>query len=213
MTGFFTCIIFIGSGLVLFSFLLMLYEKKRLYDYRNDIRDKKEDLIQIIEDAEELITEINRFSEYTVNQIEETSQVLTKNISEADLKIEALQSSQFIKPYYEANYTRMYDNSHNTNYQFNDKRVESTHDTKQEVNFEHTQESSAYDEASVSRIIDEGKPKAENLISANKGKILTFDLKRREIIKLAKSGLNSTEIAKIINCGKGEIELIARMGR
>ncbi len=190
MTGFFTCIILIGSGLVVFSFFLMLYEKKRLYDYRKDLREKKEDIIQIIEDAEELITEINRFSEYTVNQIEEKNQILANSISEADLKIELLESSELIKPNVETIYETIYETN-----------------SQQEI--EHT----AYDEASVSRIIDEDNSNTEELAQNNKGKILTFDIKRREIIKLAKSGLNSTEIAKILNCGKGEIELIARMGR
>ena len=49
MTGFFTCIILIGSGLVVFSFFLLLYEK-RLHDYRKDLRERK-DIVQIIEDA------------------------------------------------------------------------------------------------------------------------------------------------------------------
>ncbi|MGI6050046.1 MAG: DUF6115 domain-containing protein, partial [Acetivibrionales bacterium] len=186
MTGFFTCIILIGSGLVVFSFFLLLYEKKRLHDYRKDLRERKEDIVQIIEDAEELITEINRFSEYTVNQIEEKNQILTNTISDADLRIELLQSNEFIRQNIEPSYEA-------------DVRQESEH--------------IAYDAASVSRIINEDKSRTEELTAANKGKILTFDIKRREIIKLAKSGLDSTEIARILNCGKGEIELIARMGR
>ena len=40
-----------------------------------------------------------------------------------------------------------------------------------------------------------------------------FDVKRREIIELANQGVSCTEIARILNCGKGEIELISRMGR
>ena len=180
MAVFFTCIILIGSGLVFVSFLLMLYEKKRLHDYRGDLHEKKDSLITIIEDAEELITEMNRFSEYTVNQIEEKNNNLLQSIAAAEQKIHMLEST----------------GSHNS---------------------AQTAAESVYDEASVNKIIDEDKSsrnrKSDALIPESKGKVLAFDLKRREIIRLAKCGINSTEIARLLNCGKGEIELISRMGR
>lgn len=176
MAVFFICIILIGSGLTLFALILMLFEKKRLHDYRSDLREKKEDLIKVIEDAEELITEMNRFSEYTVTQLEEKNDVLLKSIAEADLKIELMNS-----------------------YNMEEDSVNS---------------SAIYDESAVSQILEEENPMAHDITaSPRKSKVLTFDLKRREIIKLAKSGLDCTEIARLLNCGKGEIELISRMGR
>lgn len=174
MAVFFTCIILIGSGLTLFALILMLFEKKRLHDYRSDLREKKEDLIKVIEDAEELITEMNRFSEFAVTQLEEKNDALLKTIAEADSRIELMK----------------YENM--------------------EV---HVNSPAIYDESSVSQILEE-EPKVHDITAApRKSKVLTFDLKRREIIKLAKSGLDCTEIARLLNCGKGEIELISRMGR
>lgn len=182
MDVFFTCIIFVGSGLTIFAFLLILYEKNRLHDYRGDLKEKKDELIKVIEDAEELISEMNRFSDYTVTQIEEKNSVLLDTLAEADLKIMQIDSM-----------------------------------IMEEVSVsEHELASvSIYDEDSVTKIIEEEKPKNNEKIPSHvgKGKVLTFDLKRREIIKLAKAGIESTEIARILNCGKGEIELIARMGR
>ena len=46
-----------------------------------------------------------------------------------------------------------------------------------------------------------------------KGKVIPFDVKRREIVKLSKSGLDSAQIARLLNMGRGEIELIAKIGR
>ncbi len=183
MAVFFTCIILIGSVITLFAFFLMLAEKRRLHDYRTDVKEKKEDLIKVIEDAEELISEMNRFSDYVVTQIEEKHTSLTGSIKEAELKIELFNSP--LKPAELINAAPL------------------------------------YDEASIEKIIDEEKQpvreshtSSENqTIPVRKGKVLTFDVKRREIMKLAKKGLDSTEIARQLNCGKGEIELIARMGR
>lgn len=177
MAVFFTCIILIGSGISLFAFFLILAEKRRIHDYRADVKDKKEDLIKVIEDAEELISEMNRFSDYVVTQIEEKHTSLTDSIKEADLRIELLNSSE--KP------------------------------------LELAYAAPLYDEASIEKILKEEKqPSPESFITpVRKGKVLTFDVKRREIMNLAKKGLDSTEIARLLNCGKGEIELIARMGR
>lgn len=183
MAVFFTCIILVGSCLTIFAFILMLYEKKRLHDYRGDLKEKKEELIKVIEDAEELITEMNRFSDYTVTQIEEKNSVLLDAIAEADMKLLQLDSKVF-----------------------------------EEVSLSDpvSTYSPEYDEASIARILEEDKPHDNNekkSLYVGKGKVLTFDIKRREIVKLAKTGMDSTEIARILNCGKGEIELISRMRR
>ncbi|NLX63468.1 MAG: hypothetical protein GX022_01610 [Clostridiaceae bacterium] len=182
MTVFFTCIIFIGIVLTVFSLILMLYEKKRLHDYRSDLKEKKDQLISVIEDAEELIEEMNRFSDYAVTRIEEKNNILMDTIAKADLMIQKLQST--------------------------------AHDKVLPCEPE-PDKSGVYDECSITKILEEDKQDNENKNSAYqmKGKVLTFDVKRREIIKLARAGLESTEIARILNCGKGEIELIARMGR
>jgi hypothetical protein len=181
MAVFFTCIIFLGSGLTAFALLLMLFEKKRLHDYRGDIKESKEALIKVIEDAEELISEMNRFSDYTVNQIEEKNSVLLDSIAMADLKILELESNVIAE----------------------------------ESSVIEPLEAPVYDEASITKILEEDKPinMEKEPSHIGKGKVLTFDLKRREIIKMAKAGMDSTEIARLLNCGKGEIELISRMGR
>jgi hypothetical protein len=176
MAVFFTCIILVGTGITIFALFLLLAEKHRLHDYRTDLKDKKNDLIKVIEDAEELINEMNRYSDYVVTQIEEKHSALTRSISDADSRIELLNSA-----------------------------------SSAEVSDKSQQ---AYDEASIIKILQEENPEPSNCaIPVKKGKVLTFDLKRREIIKLAKSGLDSTEIARRLNCGKGEIELIAKIGR
>lgn len=176
MAAFFVCIILIGSGITIFALILLLAEKHRLHDYRIDIKDKKNDLIKVIEDAEDLISEMNRYSDYVVTQIEDKHNALSKSIEDADLKIEFMNSLSNVK-------------------------------TLDYI-------SPSYDEASVEKIIEEEQLEpAKSTNAVKKGKVLTFDLKRREIIKLAKSGLDSTEIARRLNCGKGEIELIAKLGR
>lgn len=182
MAVFFTSIIFVGIGITVFSLILMLYEKKQFHDYRSDLKEKRDQLISVIEDAEALIEEMNRFSDYTVTQIEEKNNILLDTLAKADSMIQKLIS--------EASDQTLPGELKSTSV-------------------------SVYDESSITKIIEEEKPYDENISSDYqiKGKVLTFDVKRKEIIKMARAGMNSTEIARILNCGKGEIELIARMGR
>ena len=87
----FTCIILIGSGITLFSYFHAC-GKKRLHDYRTDLKESKGNLIKVIEDAELLVSEMNNFAEYIVTQIEEKNESLLSNIAEADLRIDMLSS-------------------------------------------------------------------------------------------------------------------------
>jgi DNA-binding NarL/FixJ family response regulator len=179
MTVFFTCIILIGSGLVVFALILMLSEKRRMHDWRDDVKQKKEDLIKVIEDAETLIEEMNRFSDYVVSSLEQSHTTLEKTIQEADYRIELLNgktididNSGYIEP-----------------------------------------EIQALEALSSEQENQEEPIPLPNPEMFKKGKVIPFDVKRREIIKLSRSGLDSTQIARLLNIGKGEIELIARMSR
>jgi DNA-binding NarL/FixJ family response regulator len=179
MTVFFTCIILIGSGLVVFALILMLSEKRRIHDWRDDVKQKKEDLIKVIEDAETLIDEMNRFSDYVVSNLEQSNTALQKTIQEADYRIELLNSKNL--------------------------DINNVGHSEPEVR-------------PIEEPIDEQENQEETIPLPNpeifrKGKVIPFDVKRREIIKLSRSGLDSTQIARLLNIGKGEIELIARMSR
>lgn len=181
MAVFFACVMLIGSGIVFAAFFLMLAEKRRQHDYREDLRNKKDDLIKVIEDADLLISEMNRFSDYVVTQIEDKHNSLTQSLKAADEKIEQIKCMS----------------------------------GEQEKAENNNNNEPAYNEEAITKILQEEDPKLVDPkpAASRKGKVLTFDVKRREIIKLAKSGLNSTEIARILNCGKGEIELISKIGR
>ena len=58
------------------------------------------------------------------------------------------------------------------------------------------------------------KPEKQTVvITARKGKVIPFDVKKHEAIKLCKEGMENAEIARLLNMGKGEIELISRISQ
>ncbi|NLN64543.1 MAG: hypothetical protein GX144_03885 [Clostridiaceae bacterium] len=170
MTAFFVCIILIGVLMIAVAMVWMVVEKKNLRDYRLEVDERRYELHQVIEDAEQLLDELNHFSDYIVTRMEEKQQDVEAVIKSADERLNLFeQITQLEMP-----------------------------DTENEKL-----------EAEYKNVLDED-PKACQAI-AGKAKIIPFDEKRRQVIKLCKDGMNSTEIARLLNMGKGEIELISKM--
>jgi len=172
MEIFYICIILVGIFLVCFALLWMVVEKKKARDYRLDIDERRYELQQIIEDADQLLTELNNFSSYIVNRLEEKQQSIEEFINKVDEKIEL----------------------------FN--QIEGRADMISQV------ESI---EEPAPETVDTSEEDYINALHEQKGKLITLDERKREIIKLYKKGISSTEIARMLNMGKGEVELISRM--
>lgn len=181
MPLFFACVTLAGSVIVLLTLILMLAEKKRFHDYRQDAVAKMDDLIQMIEDAESLIKEMNKFSDYAVTKVEEKNKALKKIIHEADRRIEALSGL-----------------------------LDSTPMTFSDLLQDDMQ---AKSEDSKDKDIDLLRHSQPTDSNRNENRDISYDDKRQEIVKLKESGMDSAEIAKRLNMGRGEIELIAKIGR
>ena len=168
----------------------MVIEKKRAMDYRLEIDERRYELMQIIEDADQLLTEMNNFSSYIVDQMEEKQQSIEFSLHKAEQRIEQL-FDMYIKP---VHVPEMLDVTKEIKEQT--EKIINNKEIKNEVNSE----------------IEENIEIEESILSSRKkGKLIPFDERKREVIKLHKKGISSTEIAKMFDMGKGEIELISRM--
>lgn len=190
MEAFFVSIILIGILVVCFALVWMVIEKKRAMDYRLEIDERRYELMQIIEDADQLLTEMNNFSSYIVDQMEEKQQSIEFSLHKAEQRIEQL-FDMYIKP---VHVPEMLDVTKEIKEQT--EKIINNKEIKNEVNSE----------------IEENIEIEESILSSRKkGKLIPFDERKREVIKLHKKGISSTEIAKMLDMGKGEIELISRM--
>jgi len=176
MEIFYVCIILTGIFIVCFALIWMVVEKKKVRDYRLDIDERRYELEQVIEDAEQLLTELNNFSSYIVNRLEEKQQGIEALINKVDEKIGAY-----------------------NNYGL---RIDTVVTQAKQV-----------DAGNQSEKLNEQISEKKNVYTPpeRKGKLISLDDRKHEIIKLYKKGISSTEIARMLNMGKGEIELISRM--
>jgi len=174
MTAFFICIILIGIFIVCIALIWMVIERKNARDYRLDLDERRFELQQVIEDADQLLGELNQFSDYIVNRMEEKQndmEFVIKNIDERLDLFDQIKGSANAFPDARANKPAVSENT----------------EIEKEVLLE--------------------------FVPISKGKIIPFDVKKREVENLRKTGMDSTEIAKLLNMGKGEIELISRMSK
>lgn len=177
MTAFFACIIIIGSIIVAVSMVWMIIEKKNGSDYRLELDERKYELRQLIDEAEQLMNELNNFSGYIVTQLEKKQRDVEETIKSADERLD--------------HFPQIIDTS------------DSGDPGKEKIQNEKV--------LNQNETVKRNKP-AEST-SARKGKVIPFDIKKHEAIKLCKEGMENSEIARLLNMGKGEIELISRISQ
>ncbi len=186
MEAFFVSIILIGILIVCFALIWMVIEKKRTLDYRLEIDERRYELKHIIEDADQLLTEMNNFSSYIVNQMEEKQKSVENTLRQADESIDCLYQNMYMASAQAPQAFRI--------------EMEQQEQIKENIGNIKTEAIQEIEETDESIII-----------SRIKGKLIPFNERKREVIKLHKKGINSIEIAKMLDMGKGEIELISRM--
>jgi hypothetical protein len=84
MEQFYLGFIIIGILLIIIPFVWFIINKKKSNDYMNLLEEKKNELLGIINDAEQMIEELNRFSDYIVTQIDLKNEQLWNNFNKLD---------------------------------------------------------------------------------------------------------------------------------
>jgi hypothetical protein len=93
MNRFYISIIVIGIVIEIISFIWIIIDKKRRIDLKKVVDSKKEDLVEIIEDADVMVEELNKFSDYIVSEIDIREKKLEKIFNKTDKIINAQEST------------------------------------------------------------------------------------------------------------------------
>jgi hypothetical protein len=171
MNQFYVSIIFIGIMLILVSLGMIAYDRKKGYDYSTKLIDKKEELEAIISDADQMINEMNKFSDYIVTQME--------------LKNEEMSTSLKV---FEEKYNQL-----------------------KTMNSQSNMESIAVQQ--MAAIANSGISQVNKIQHKINEKVVPINNKFKSVIQLSEKGISDTEIAKSLNMGKGEVQLILEMNK
>jgi hypothetical protein len=204
MSPFYVSVIFIGITLIVISLVWIAYDRKKAHDYLGQIDAKKEELVGIINDAEQMIEEMNKFSDYIVTQMELKNEEMCANIKtleervkHADSVVEEVSEIKVVKSKTEKvvngssiDIRLTSDSSFIAPNYGSDMVIENIHFDSVATNGYQTR-------AGI----------------RGKDKVIPINCKHKEVIQLAQLGMNDTEIAKSLKMGKGEVQLILGMNK
>lgn len=196
MVGFYAGIMFIGIMLIIVSIALIYFDRRKNLDEENALSEKRDELVRIIKDAELMVEELNKFSDYIVSQIDQKSSEVSKIIDSAEERINKLKKENN-KNYIDEKHAA--DRPLVTDMAVMPTGIENNSIREMSGFFIESMTPEGFENIKSIKFKPSGKLK-EKPISSNK--------KHMEVINLAHKGLNETEIARKLSMGKGEIQLI-----
>ncbi len=217
MTGFYIAIILFGAFIAAIALVLVFADKSRAHDYRVDVSERRDALVDAMDDADALVGEMNRFADYVASQCEDKRMQVEETIRRADRlvsqvsgacavlesRLAASRAVTAAGPEPAASFARM---------QHPAAAVDEVPDTG--ATSPQASVASPTDGLSGTAAEEETAdfhPVADGA-SGSRGRVLPLHSRRAEVLRLARRGMPHEEIAKALHMGKGEIELIARIG-
>jgi len=203
MSQFYVSIIFLGIMLITVSIVLIAFDKKKSIDYVNELDSKKQELVGIISDAEQMIEEMNKFSDYIVTQMDFKSDQLSISLKNFEKEIGNLKEKADIR--IDAS-TFLSDKVVNGGYAAISKGYENQASEYRNINSEYDGiDIDSTDNNNLQFIKQNSRFKIKETLGE---KVIPMNAKYRKVIQLSQNGLEDTEIAKCLNMGKGEVQLI-----
>lgn len=224
--------IFLAIALSVFGFVMLLKYRHFGNDKAELLDQKLNSVNRALDSCEKMIDELNKLSDYIISNVEQKSSELKGIIDTADEKISAINNIQ-TQPHFEAVLKpETPATAENTEvnpliklsgrFRKNTAELHKKEMTISEENIVVTPKAAANAYKANADLInppkEEEPPKYivdtvvidENNQGRDRGKMYAFVVssKAKDVIELSKQGLNTTEIAKRLGIGKGEIELI-----
>lgn len=206
--NFYATMVFLGIVLVVFSLIWVALEKKRVFNFTRGFEDKKQELTEIINDAEQMIEELNRFSDYIVTQMDLKNEELSMNLRKAEEEIKLLgQKAQSVK-------ISAPENAVPEEAKAEYKPAAVVYGTAGEAApmpvevvsrqaGEYAAEKTSFDKIVYKPVYQPPRQPARKA-----EKVIPINNRYSEVLRLSESGLSEPDIAKKLNMGKGEVSLI-----
>jgi hypothetical protein len=202
-------------------------DKRKVFNFTKSFDDKKQQLTEILNDAEQMIEELNKFSDYIVNQMDLKNEELNKNLKIAEDKVLAL--GERVKVMSVGGYAGAAANpaadgssvqppvsvlqaSVQSSRTVSSYMPEAAEIQKQSKNNNIVREAEAVEDSvrenTQAAVLQEKTAEAVSSPLKKKDKVIPLRNKYSEVIRLSQQGVESIDIARGLNMGKGEVELI-----
>lgn len=184
MDGFILGVIISGVVLIITSLLLILFDNKSVRNFNKMVDEKLLKLEGSISDAEKMVNELNNLSDYVGESVESKVMKVLTIARETDelIKDHRLKVVELLE---------------------GEKKARNV--AKNKINKYSTKDVYLRTKGIV---LDETIRKKEEMITDRYKNIILMDSREDQVIELSNNGKSVTEIARQLNIGKGEIELI-----
>ena len=191
MTGFYVSVILFGVLVVFVALALIFSDRRKGMNYSKAIDQKSKQLVDIIKDAEQMIEEMDKFSDYIIRRFESKNDEIKELLCTIDKKVEYLNAKQ------------------------------AEWETEKEVVLKKTGTDEDYGYTYVGRknFLEKQGVMFRNSVNNKKQnvkkteKVIEMSSRHKEVLDMAKTGFDENYIAKTLNIGKGEIGLILQRNR
>lgn len=194
MDHFNVSMMFFGIVITLTAFIWIVAESFRSRDDVKKLEEKKEELVSIITDAEQILDEMNRFSDYIVTQMDLKSTEMAEVLKMIEEKL-----GNFKRAVSDADYSTRKDTVRYT---------AKTTEMKKNDDFR-----------AMTGTIAEGFDTVRALRPQNshskgaKDNVIPINSRHKEILRMRDTGMNETEIARQLRVGRGEVQLILELNK
>ncbi len=181
--------------ILIFSLIYLFVVRKWSKRELRRIENKKTEIETILESADEMIDELNRFSDYIILNIAEKTHEVEEMLQQLDDNIK--ERRQLLDTFTQSNAGE-------------DKtKTEEADNVEEDVCNTVIPLLNKSAGSFLKRANIYSKPTAKEIRPAEK--IINSNTKSRQIVLLAEKGFDETEIAKRLNVGRGEIQMILGM--
>lgn len=198
MMNFYVTMVFLGIVLVTVSLIMVIFDRKKVFSFTKSFDEKKQELVEIISDAEQMIEELNRFSDYIVTQMDLKNEELRVNLKNADEDLKALgQKAQEIRLDIAA--------STSGQVQRNEYKPAAAVNGNLPEAVSMPVDATYMPNADIYQPFRQAAKKTE--------KVIPMKNRYSEVLHLAETGLSELDIARSLGMGKGEVELILGLNK
>jgi hypothetical protein len=205
MNGFYVSLVFFGILLVAISLFCVLLDKRKVFQFSKSFDEKKRELVEIINDADQMIGEMNKFSDYIVSQIDQKNEELSNSLKSAGLKVEEL-NTRLSSLCSEAG-TAMITKRGSAVEAMASMQSATVEKALEEVSVESDAAPIAVNGSAADSVAKSSMKPRKSPARKNE-KVIPINNKYSEVLRLSEEGMQELEIARKLNMGKGEVELI-----
>jgi len=185
-----------GIVLIMVALVWVAIDWKKSSDEKNIVDRKRKEIAEMVSGADQMIDEMNRFSDYIADFMQTKSEDIENKVKNVEEKLKD------INRIIEEKQLSMVNESEKNIY-LNTGTDDIVNET---VNMNFIKKKN--DDIKEKKINKNQDDNCTDSNSSESKKVILLSPKSREVAALAKEGLSDTEIAKKLNIGKGEVQLI-----